>query len=175
MSELAPASARHDRLLPWIAAERAFRALVLLSVGIVLVSHPHTNWAAEVSRLASSLGLNPSSDWFQRIVEDIRRVGSASVLFGAAAIAYGALEATEAYGLWRRRRWGEWLTVVATSLFLIPELWALSKSVSVLKVGGLLVNLLVVAYLLWRLRRSRDEHASEGPAPDPAAHAHPRE
>ncbi|HEX7609577.1 MAG TPA: DUF2127 domain-containing protein, partial [Solirubrobacteraceae bacterium] len=58
----------------------------------------------------------------------------------------------EAYGLWRRRRWGEWLTVIATSLLLVPEVWELTKSTTLLKVGALLVNLVVVAYLLWRLR-----------------------
>jgi uncharacterized membrane protein (DUF2068 family) len=76
-------------------------------------------------------------------------------VFGAAALAYGALEGIEAYGLFTRRRWGEWLTVVATSLLLIPEVWELTKSASVLKIGALLANLLVVAYLLWRLRLAR--------------------
>ncbi len=152
---------RRDRLLPWIAAERTFRALVLVVLGVVLVSRPHADWADEISRLGSSLGLNPNSNWFQRIVADIRRVGDESVIFGVVAIAYGALEGTEAYGLWRRRRWGEWLTVVATSLLLIPETWELTMSISLLKVGGLLANLLIVAYLLWRLRRSRDERPAE--------------
>ncbi len=164
MEQPTPASARHDRLLPWIAAERTFRALLLLALGIVLLSRPHADWADEISRLGSSLGLNPNSNWFQRIVADVRRVGDESVIFGVVAIAYAALEGTEAYGLWRRRRWGEWLTVVATSLLLIPEIWELTKSVSPLKVGGLLANLLIVGYLLWRLRRSRERQP-----PEPAA------
>jgi uncharacterized membrane protein (DUF2068 family) len=32
--------------------------------------------------------------------------------------------------------------------------WELTKSATALKVGALLVNLAVVAYLLWRLRRA---------------------
>ena len=156
MSATAPrAAARKDRLLPWIAAERTFRAVLLLGVGIVLVTHPHTNWAAEVRNLARSLGLNPSSNWVNRLVRDLHKTRSSeNVLFGMVSIAYGALEAVEAYGLWKRRRWGEWLTVLATSLLLIPEVWELTKSISLLKAGALVVNLLVVAYLLWRLRGS---------------------
>ena len=38
------------------------------------------------------------------------------------------LEGAEAYGLWMRKRWGEWLTVVATSLFFIPEIWESAKA-----------------------------------------------
>jgi uncharacterized membrane protein (DUF2068 family) len=157
MSAAAPgAAAPKDRLLPWIAAERAFRALVLLGVGIILVTHPHTNWAAEVRSLARSLGLNPSSNWVNRLVRDLHKTRSGeNVLFGIVSIAYGALEAVEAYGLWNRRRWGEWLTVFATSLLLIPEVWELTKSISLLKAGALMVNLLIVAYLLWRLRGPR--------------------
>ena len=47
--------------------------------------------------------------------------------------------------------WGEWLTVIATSLLMIPEVWELTKSTTFLKVGALLVNIVVVLYLLWRL------------------------
>lgn len=147
------ASPRRDRLLPWIAAERALRALVLLAVGVVLLTHPHTDWAGEVTHLARRLGLDPNSNWVQRVLHDLRKVTSRqSTLFGSIAIAYAVLEGTEAYGLWRRRRWGEWLTVLATSLLIIPETWELIRSVTPLKVGALIVNILVVAYLLWRLR-----------------------
>jgi uncharacterized membrane protein (DUF2068 family) len=150
----APPRARQDRLLPWIAAERTVRALLLLAVGVVLVTHPHTDWAAEISSLARRLGLDPSGNGIRRIIDRIRRVSHhEDLVFGTVALAYGVLEGAEAYGLWRRRGWGEWLTVLATSLLLIPELWEIVKSASFLKVAGLLVNLLVVGYLLWRLRR----------------------
>jgi uncharacterized membrane protein (DUF2068 family) len=151
-----PASAppaRSDRLLPWIAAERAFRALVLIAVGIALLSRPSANWASEITHLATKLGLNPDANWFRKLIEQIERIGSKDVIFGVVALAYGALEGAEAYGLWRRRRWGEWLTVIATSLLLVPEIWELSKGVSPLKLGALVANLLIVGYLLWRLRR----------------------
>jgi uncharacterized membrane protein (DUF2068 family) len=154
MHELAATPARKDRLLPWIAAERAFRAVVLLAVGLVLVTHPHADWASEISRLAQHLGLDPKTDWFKRLIDKISKIkADQDVVFGLAALAYGALEGAEAYGLWKRRRWGEWLTVLATSLLFIPEIWELTKSATLLKLGALLVNIVVVAYLLWRLRR----------------------
>lgn len=145
-----------DRLLPWIAAERAFRAFVLITVGLALVTHPHANWAEEITRFAQRLGLDPNSNWIRKLLEKVRSISSQQdLLFGAIALAYGALEGIEAYGLWMQRRWAEWLTVFATSLLLIPEIWELTKSTTFLKVGALIVNLLVVAYLLRRLRSSR--------------------
>ncbi len=154
MRRSAPASSRRDRLLPLIAAERAFRSLVLLAVGITLVSHPHANWASEIAQLAQRLGLDPKNNWVQRIVKDVGKVpANDDLLFGILAIAYGALEAAESYGLFKRRRWGEWLTVVATSLLFVPEIWELTKSATLLKLGAVIVNALIVAYLLWRLRQ----------------------
>lgn len=147
---------RHDkdRLLPWIAAERAVRAVLLLALGIALVGHPHANWAKDISDLARHLGLNPNSNGIHKVLDKIRHISpSQDVFFGLVALAYGVLEGAEAYGLFKRRRWGEWLTVIATSLLLIPELWEIGKSATPLKIGGLIVNLAIVAYLLWRIRR----------------------
>jgi uncharacterized membrane protein (DUF2068 family) len=153
--ERASAHGRRDRLLPWIAAERGLRAIVLLAVGLVLVTHPHANWASDVSHLAERLGLDPKENAIKRIIEKASRIHAhQDLVFGMVALAYGALEAAECYGLWTRRHWGEWLTVVATSLLFIPEIWELTKSTTPLKLGALLLNVAVVAYLLWRLRRS---------------------
>ena len=144
---------RGDRLLPWIAAERAVRAVLLVAVGIVLLTHLHENWASDVTDVAHKSGLNPKSNWVQRVLHDATKLNaSKAFLFGIVALAYAALEGTEAYGLWKRRRWAEWLTVLATSLLLIPEVWELTKSTTFLKVGALVVNVAIVAYLLVRLR-----------------------
>ena len=154
MQTSAPELNKGDRLLPWIAAERAFRALVLLVIGIVLLTHPHTNWASEIESLIQKMGLNPKGNWTRKLLDKVASIGSSrNVIFGVIALGYGALEGAEAYGLWNRRRWGEWLTVIATSLLFVPEVWELTKSATFLKVGALLVNIAVVAYLLWRIRR----------------------
>ena len=160
--EQTPAT-KGDRLLPWIAAERTVRTVLLAAVGIVLLTHAHENWGRDVTDLTHELGLNPKSNWVQRILHDAAKLSAGrAFLFGIVALAYAALEGTEAYGLWKRRRWAEWLTVLATSLLLIPEVCELTRSATVLKVGALAVNLAVVAYLIGRLRarcRGRDQLA----------------
>ena len=70
---------------------------------------------------------------------------------GIAAILYGGLETVEGYGLWRDRLWAEYLTVIATSLLVPLELYELVHKPTLLKAGGIAVNLLIVGYLAWRL------------------------
>lgn len=154
---------RSDRLLPWIAAERSVRAIVLFLVGIALIANPHHDWAKTIANFAHDLGLNPNSNGIEKIIHKLHAISSQRyAVYGIIALAYGALEATEGYGLWKRRPWGEYLTVLATSLLFIPEIWGLADKVTPLKLGALLVNIGVVAYLVSRLRRSR--HAETGAA-----------
>ncbi len=147
---------RKDRLLPWIAAERTVRAIALIGIGLVLVTHPHTNWAQTITDATRDLGLDPADNGIPRLIAKIHAISARKFeFFGAVAIAYGVLEGGEAYGLWRRRRWGEVLTVVATSLLFVPEVYEIGRNPTLLKAGALLVNIAVVAYLVMRLRRRR--------------------
>ncbi|MFN2606283.1 MAG: DUF2127 domain-containing protein [Acidimicrobiales bacterium] len=65
------------------------------------------------------------------------------------AVVYTVLEGVEAVGLWRGRRWAEYLTAVATAGFLPFEVHELAKRVSVGRVLALVVNLAVLVYLVW--------------------------
>jgi uncharacterized membrane protein (DUF2068 family) len=67
---------------------------------------------------------------------------------GAVAAAYALLEGAEAIGLWFQRRWAEYLTAVATALFLPLELYELSERITVLRVFALVANLVILGYLV---------------------------
>jgi uncharacterized membrane protein (DUF2068 family) len=80
---------------------------------------------------------------------------------GFLLVAYATLEAVEMVGLWFAKRWAEYLTFVATTLFVPLEVDELVTSVSTLKFILLIVNLAVVLYLLLgkRLFGLRGGHA----------------
>ena len=77
-------------------------------------------------------------------------------------LAYGALELLEAVGLWLMKRWGEYVAVVGTSLFVPLEVYELLEKVTWLRVVALTVNLFAVVYLVWtkRLFGARGGHAA---------------
>ena len=69
-------------------------------------------------------------------------------LIGVALVLYGALQIVEGIGLWSLRRWGEYVAVVGTTLFIPLEVYELTEKVSWLKIVVLLVNVAAVVYLL---------------------------
>lgn len=145
-----------SRLLPVLAVERALRAVLLAAVGLILVTHTHTDWTDLARRFAEQVGLDPSRNETGRLISRLSGFGSRQAQRdGVIALGYGLLEAVEGYGLFRRREWGEYLTVVSTALLLIPEVQELLKHPTGLKIGGLILNVVIVIYLVIRLFRRR--------------------
>jgi uncharacterized membrane protein (DUF2068 family) len=75
---------------------------------------------------------------------------------------YGALQVAEGVGLWVLKRWGEYVAVIGTTLFIPLEVYELTDKISWLKIGALLVNVAAVLYLVLskRLFGIRGGHAA---------------
>jgi uncharacterized membrane protein (DUF2068 family) len=73
-------------------------------------------------------------------------------LFAAVILAYAAIEGIEAVGLWYQRRWAEYLTLIVTASLLPLEVYELVHRLSPLKILAFVINVAVVAYLLYAKR-----------------------
>lgn len=163
---------RDKIVLRLIAIDRAlhFVVLSLLALAVFLVAEHETELRGLFYRILDAIhgGLGGSthgeSGGFTHELNGLLNSrGDTLHLVGVALAAYALLEGVEAVGLWMQKRWAEYLTLVATTLLLPLEIWELSRSVSVLKVVALVVNLAVIAYLLRakRLFGVRGGHAAE--------------
>ena len=157
---------RSDLVIRLIAVERLARGLILVAVGAVLSVDAHADWSTRLRDWANDLGLDPSRHVFvARVIDRASALTPHQLLvIGLVALAYGGLEIVEGVGLWTRRRWAEYLTVIATAVFVPLEVWELAHRPTVLKAGGLVVNLLVVAYLIVMIRRRSRRDATERPS-----------
>ena len=152
---------RDKIVLRAIAIDRAFHFFVLtaLAIGVFLVAENETDlrdvFYAVLGAIHGVLGgpTHESDGGFVTEIDDLLSWPKDRLyLIGLALAAYGVLELVEAVGLWLQRRWAEYLTLVATAVFLPIEIYELIKGVTPFKVIALIVNLAVVAYLLFAKR-----------------------
>jgi uncharacterized membrane protein (DUF2068 family) len=114
---------------------------------------PHAPTAAPFRGLRGALGAR-----LERAVEAVLRwLGDATPrrleVAGTIALLYAAVLTAEGVGLWLARPWAEWYSVGVTASLIPFELWELTRRATPLKVAVLVLNVAVVGYLVWRIRR----------------------
>jgi uncharacterized membrane protein (DUF2068 family) len=147
-------SHRSRMVLRVIAAERFLRGLLLLAAGFYLLTHLSHDFGRLAERLIRQIELDPQQPVLHRFLvrlHDLHR--HALKVAGIGALAYGGLELVEGAGLWLDQLWAEYLTVIATSLLIPIEVYELIRHPTLLKAGGIAVNVAIVAFLVWNLRR----------------------
>jgi uncharacterized membrane protein (DUF2068 family) len=73
-------------------------------------------------------------------------------LVGAVFAVYAIVEGVEAWGLWYQKRWAEYLTFLVTASLLPLEVYELAHRLSPFKLLAFVINVAVVAYLLFAKR-----------------------
>lgn len=146
----------HDAFIKVIIVERIIKALVLIALAIGLLVAGEKGWLAMWAEYAQdqlnlAAGRGIIVQLLLRLLVFIGNFSQVNVV-AIAAIAYALLEGTEGVGLAMRRRWAEYLTVIATGLLIPYELYEVIRHVTLFKVGALLLNLAVVGYLAYRKR-----------------------
>jgi uncharacterized membrane protein (DUF2068 family) len=145
---------RSRRILRLIAIERGARGLLLLAAGVYLLFHLSSDFGRLAERVMRAIELDPKRPFWHRIIAYLHHLHASELRIAAiVAISYGLLELVEGLGLWLDQLWAEYLTVIATSLLLPYEFYELVHRPSVWKAGGIVVNIAIVCYLAYLLRR----------------------
>jgi uncharacterized membrane protein (DUF2068 family) len=153
---------RDKIVLRVIAVDRAFHFVVLGLLGLLIFAFASNRAQLQdqffriVTDLQGGVAGGPVQTSHVGILHELDRLFSLKSgtlhLLAAAVLAYAALEGIEAIGLWFQKRWAEYLTFVATSLFLPLEIYELVHRLSPLKILAFVVNLAIVVYLLFAKR-----------------------
>ncbi len=138
-------------LLRWIIAFKAFKAITLASLGVVLLATRHLDLVDLMIRLTLAVHLPITSELFDRMLTLVTSltIGRQTAL-AVTAFGYAALMGTEGIGLHLRKSWARWFTIIATSSLVPFEVYEIAVKVDLLRIAILLLNVIVVVYLFRR-------------------------
>jgi uncharacterized membrane protein (DUF2068 family) len=142
--------------LRYIAVYKLLKAIGLMLVAAVAFGFVHTPWLERVAVWVAELPIRSGHGILIRWVNGLLDLSpSRFELIGIGACLYAGVFAVEGWGLWRGKRWAEYLTVFATASLIPFEAWEIYHRFGWLKVAALVLNVAIVVYL-WRLvRRER--------------------
>jgi len=166
-----PSPERANPLLPLIGAFKLVKAGVLFAAAYALHYLRHTDVEQTLITWARVIHFDPESLYMHRLISAATGIPPERLHHtGIGLFVYAVLFATEGTGLLLRKRWAEYVTVVTTSLLLPLEAYELSHpGRRGVKAALLLLNLAILAYLIWNLARTRRRAAGHPTEPSPAA------
>jgi uncharacterized membrane protein (DUF2068 family) len=144
-----------------IALFKLVKAASLIALGIGAIKLLHQDVAATVTGWIEDLHVDPDNHLVHGLLTRVLAISPDELkVASVGTFLYAALLLTEGVGLLLKRKWAEYLTIIATSSLVPLELYELSLHVSAAKIAVLVANIGIVAYLVWLVRRSR--HAVHG-------------
>lgn len=142
-----------DMLLRLIAIFKFLKAALLIALAVGAFRLLHKDVGEVVEHWVQTLRLDPGNRFVDALLSKAARVSPGQIeKLGLGSLIYAALFLAEGTGLWLRKRWGEWLTVIITSSLVPVEVYEIYRHPSAVKVAVLVINVAIVGYLIWRIR-----------------------
>lgn len=149
-----PEKSSRGRGLRVIAVFKLLKACALIALGVGALRLLHKDVAAIAEHWINVFQGDPHNHFIDLLLTklsnvDDRRLKELSI----GTFIYAGIFSVEGVGLALQKRWAEYFTIITTSSFLPIEIYELARRVSFGRILALLINLAIVAYLIFELRR----------------------
>lgn len=151
------------KALIWIGAWKLVQGVLLMILASGVLFLLHRDLQQTLTGWIELIRFDPHN---KHIASGLRKAGLISThrlkqLSGLTFI-YASLFIVEGIGLILRKRWAEYLTVLATASLLPMEYHEVHKHATPVRIAILVANILIVVYLLVALRRNESAPATKG-------------
>ena len=143
---------KYGSLLRVIAVFKFIKAglLIVLSVGVFRMIHQDLGMRLE--HWVRAMLLDPGNRCVEHLLMHLSNLSPVQIRrIGLVGLLYAGLFVVEGTGLWLKRRWGEWVTIVLTGMLVPVEMYEIFHRPSAVKVLVLLLNVGIVVYLVQRI------------------------
>jgi uncharacterized membrane protein (DUF2068 family) len=149
-------ASHHDPGLLMIGLFKLVEAAFFFLVGVGALHFIHRDLGDAALRLVVRLRMDPEGRVVGFLLDHMDAITAHRLReIGIATFFYAGLRVTEGLGLVLEKAWAEYLTIALTISFLPWEMYEIVRRPDWIRVGLFVVNLAVLAYLLWWLRRKR--------------------
>jgi uncharacterized membrane protein (DUF2068 family) len=132
---------------------KLFKAALLIAVGIGAIKFLHKDLAGTVTHWVQVLRVDPENRYIHGILVRIFRVTPKQLKeLSVGTFLYAGIFLTEGLGLLLRKHWAEYFTIISTGAFIPLELYELARHFTIVKLAVLVINVLIVWYLVVRVR-----------------------
>ena len=149
-------AATTHRALRVIAAYKIAKAVGLVIVAIAAFDLVQSERVDALADWIMQLPVHQGHPYAVALIDKVLGLGPRKFLaIGTVACIYAALFVVEGWGLWREKRWAEYLTVIVTASLIPLEVWEIHHHFTWLKVLALALNAAIVWYLVYLLREPK--------------------
>jgi|SRR5271167_225877 len=146
----------NDRVIRLIAVVKLFKAALLIALGVGAFKLLHKDVAEVIEHWVGVFRLDPTNRFIDAAVAKASNLRPDVIKkLGLGSFVYAGLFLIEGVGLWLLKRWAEWLTVIITSSLVPIEIYEIHRHATPAKFTALAINLAIVAYLVYYVRRDR--------------------
>ena len=148
--------ASHDKILRMIAVFKFLKAAMLIALGVGAFRLLHRDLGKLAEHWVEALRLDPGGHFVTVGLAKASKLRPDQVKkLGLVSFLYAGLFLAEGTGLWLRKLWGEWLTVIITGSLVPVEIYEIYRHPSAVKTAVFVINLGIVAYLIYGIRAQR--------------------
>jgi uncharacterized membrane protein (DUF2068 family) len=146
----------HNRGLLLVGLFKLSKAIFFGSLAAGALHLIHRNVGDFVLRVVDSLPVDPESHFVDMLMDRADLINVHQLRqFSFFTFSYSIVCVVEGTGLVLEKVWAEYITIVLTVMGLPWETYELFERFALFKVGVLLVNVAVLLYLLWLLKRKK--------------------
>jgi uncharacterized membrane protein (DUF2068 family) len=137
-----------------IAICKLIQGVLLLVVSLGVLHSLHRGVRHDIEQVINLVRIDPENRYVAALLGKMGLVDDRHLkeLGGLAAI-YAGLFLTEGTGLLFRKRWAEYLTVIATGSFIPLEIYEIARHCTAARIVLLVGNLVIFVYLIVVLKR----------------------
>ena len=129
------------------------KALLLIAIGIGALRFLHKDLSNSVLHWAQVLRVDTDNRYIHGFLVKIFRVTPKQLKeLSVGTFIYAGLFLTEGMGLLLRKHWAEYFTIITTGLLIPLEIYELVRHYTIVKIVVTVVNVLIVWYLVVRVR-----------------------